>query len=384
MPLLRRYRRAWFPLMAVLLALPLLGLVLAPAQQSVSQDEARPLAVAPAWPRRIGDWPRFVSQSEDYLRDHFGLRHTMIHAYALLVHDALRTGNALVFIGARSHLFLRGEDTIRQSAGLLVRRQAVVATADMLATIRTVLAARHIPLVVSFTPNAATIYPEDLPKWARNAGRPTEYDMLLAALAARQVPAIDLRPMLRAAKAQGSTYLRHDSHWSPRGALLAFNRIVAAAGLPDWRIAPAQALSPPWTVTGGDLARMLGLSRDVTDQVRMLTLPAGTERRLSEQYFPTYEEISAGPGSHVEAPLIVVIGDSFAGPFGPMVLAHHARFVWFWHRYCGFDWTLVVKLHPAQVWYVPTERQMLCHPGTYPTGLAADAATLAAVTSAAR
>src|SRR6185437_10850488 len=90
--------------------------------------------------------------------------------------------------------------------------------------------------------------------WARNPGRKTEYDLFLSDLAERGVKAVDLRPALKAARSQGKVYLRHDSHWTPRGAIAGYNAVIEADGHPDWRVDPATALGPPTLVKGGDLA----------------------------------------------------------------------------------------------------------------------------------
>ena len=369
-------RRRSFPglflLTMLLLALPLLGLLVVPSSARISRDEARLLAPAPDWATGWLDPPRFLARLNRYLRDHFWLRTPLIRAHALVVNEMLRNGDSLVLVGAHQHFFLSGEDAIAQSAGRLVDRERIRLTANMLASMRADLAAHGARLLVAVPPNAATIYPEDLPKWARNDGRPTEYDLLYAALAARGVATLDLRPVLRAAKAHGRVYLQHDTHWSPRGALAAYDAIVVAAGLPGWRLPPERTLSPPVHLVGGDLARMLGLQQDVADEVPMLTLPQGHQHRLSdEKGTPSFEESSDSAGRPEPGPLIVVIGDSFTDYFGRLVNAQHARFVWMHHHYCRFDWNLVRALQPAQVWYLPTERQMLCYPGWTPSGLGA-------------
>ena len=59
-------------------------------------------------------------------------------------------------------------------------------------------------------PNAATIYQDDLPLWAQNPGKPTEYDILLANLAAKGVTAVDLRPAVKNARTRGPVFYMHD------------------------------------------------------------------------------------------------------------------------------------------------------------------------------
>jgi hypothetical protein len=231
------------------------------------------------------------------------------------------------------------------------------------------LAARGVRLVVASPPNSATIYEDQLPIWARGGGRRTEYDVFLDDLAARGVPAVDLRPVLRAARTQGQVYYMHDTHWTFRGALAGFNAVVAATGHPDWRLEPTFALGPPVTRRGGDLSRMLGVNDEVTESDEELTLSSGRKELLSSEPFGTYVERADRPG-----PTIMIIGDSFTEDFfAPMVLQHAASVVWVYHQFCGFDWKWIGQFHPDEIWWMPTERAILCKESTRPNGFPFDA-----------
>ncbi len=76
---------------------------------------------------------------------------------------------------------------------------------------------------------------------------------------ARRIETVDLRPPILAARAQGEVFYRHDTHWTFRGAIAAFNAVAEADGHPDWRIDAEFALGPPVARAGGDLARILGV-----------------------------------------------------------------------------------------------------------------------------
>ena len=52
-----------------------------------------------------------------------------------------------------------------------------------------------------------------------------------------------------------------------------------------------------------------------------------------------------------------------------MVLQHAGRVVWMSHMVCGFDWNEVEKYRPDEVWWMPTERFLVCLPGAKPKGL---------------
>ena len=167
----------------------------------------------------------------------------MIRLHKDLTKPLLARGNTAVLIGRDGRMFYQGDKMLRQSAGLVLRDEKVTGVADLLAQMAAEFKRRGVKFLVAVPPNSSTIYQDDLPIWAQRQGRTTEYDLLLQDLAKRGVKAIDLRPALSAARSGGNVYLMHDTHWTDRGALAAFNAIVEADGRPDWRLDPKTALA---------------------------------------------------------------------------------------------------------------------------------------------
>ncbi len=365
--MLRHYRRYWAPLSAFLLGLPLLVGVLTSGGKSVSSIEARSLAPPPTIPEDFTAWRTLPRQTDAYLQDHFGLRRIFLQAYGFIMSRApLQTGKPLVLTGSHGWMFLRADQMLQLSAGLVRRDEQVTETADLLATMHTLLAARGARLLVASPPNSATIYADQLPLWARNRGQRTEYDALLDDLAARGVPAVDLRPALIAARTEGKVYHMHDTHWTAFGAVTAFNAIVEADSRPDWKLDPTRVLGAPETFVGGDLARLLGTADDVKETDRLLTLPSGKREPLdNRKQFATALSTSDRSG-----PTIMIIGDLFTeGFFAPMLLQNTGRVVWLLNDLCRFDWKWIDQLRPDEVWWMPTERFIVCAKGVRPVGL---------------
>ena len=248
--------------------------------------------------------------ADAYLKDHFGLRQKLITAHRELTKPMLGFGNDTVLVGRNGRMFFLGEETVRQSAGLLVRDERVAEATDMLVRMNDELRARGIRFLVAMPPNGSTIFQDDLPLWAQNPGKRTEYDMLLANLAAKGVTAVDLRPAVKNAGTQGPVFYMHDTHWTFRGALAAYNAIAEADAHPDWRIEPASALGPLTPRKGGDLARMLGVGDAVSEYAEPLTLPYA--KNAPEFFNPVgaFTETSEKTG-----PTILILGDSFTGAF---------------------------------------------------------------------
>ncbi len=359
--LLSGYRRYLGVIAFILIATPLVVGVFGRDEAAKIVAEGRTPAAAPSiWSDGI-DLPRRV---DAYLKDRFCLRKEMIRlalqAANLLSDNGNRNGRVLV--GRDGRMYAEQDEAVRQSAGIVMRDRSVRRTAEYLAAKQDALARRGIRFLVASPPNTATIYPEGLPSWARNDGKATEYDLLLAELSKRGVRAIDLRPTLRAARAEGATYLRHDSHWTPRGALAAFNTIVEADGHPDWRVSAAAVLGAPTIRRGGDLATFIGVQNSVTEPVQELTLPGGSGDKWTSKPYTAFAETGDKPTGTV-----MVVGDSFtASLFPPLLLAHVRKVVWAHHTQCDFDWRAIDRFHPDEVWWMPTERFLNCMPSTLP------------------
>jgi hypothetical protein len=171
-----------------------------------------------------------------------------------------------------------------------------------------------------------------------------------------------------AARSKGPTYFYYDTHWTPRGAIAGFNAIAEADGHPEWRIDAATALAPG-THPGGDLAGMIGVGDDVSEPFEQLALPPavfppGSRVDLTGGPFPAYVTTSDKPGETV-----MIIGDSFTlGYFAPMLAKNVGRIIWQHHKWCGFDWKLIDRFQPDEVWWMPTERYLLCSPNVRPDG----------------
>ncbi len=369
--MLLSHRRYFAALAFVALAAPLaVGVVRPDGAASVLKEGRRP-APAPSVPESLAGLADLPGQLDAYLKDRFGLRQALLHAYRQIAKPMLGFGGTSVLIGRNGRMFYLGEDTVRQSAGLLMRDQKVSEAAGLVAEVGAALERKGIRFLVAVPPNSATIYQDELPVWAQNRGRDTEYDLLLRSLRARGVETVDLRPAVAAARAGGDVYYRHDTHWTFRGAIAAFNAVAAADGHPDWRIDAESALAPPIVRKGGDLARMVGVEDSATEPARMWDLPpVGTARNLTEGLTPDAEIDAGRPG-----PTVLILGDSFTASYFPPLLAQHvARAVWMHFQHCAFDWGAIDRYRPDEVWWMPTERALTCDPGARPLDFAAEAA----------
>jgi|HubBroStandDraft_2_1064218.scaffolds.fasta_scaffold91693_2 alginate O-acetyltransferase complex protein AlgJ len=368
--MLARYRRIFALLAFALLAAPLVFGIVKPESAASVLKEGRYPAPAPEPPESLTDWLKLPKEIDAYLDDRFGLRDRMIRLHRDLTHPVLFKVNTAVLIGRSGRMFHEGNEMVRQSAGLILRDAQVAQTARLISEMRDALAKRGTSFLVAIPPNSSTIYQDELPAWAQDNGRKTEYDLLLDELRGYGVKTVDLRPVMTALRAQGEeAYLLYDAHWTPRGALAGFNAVVEADGRPEWRLDPATAMGPLEELRGGDVARILGVQDDVREKTRALALSQeGTDEVLSAGIMADHMVTTPHPG-----PTILVIGDSFTQSYFPLMLSQHAgRAIWIHHHECGFDWKLIDKLRPDEVWWAPTERFLVCDRGVVPIDFEAE------------
>lgn len=361
MGLLARHRRSWSVIVGALLCVPLLA-QLVQAPETVSQREARVLAQWPSTPHSAADlsaWPRAVDR---YLGDHFGLRDLLVRTNALARYVVFSPTDPLVVFGRGRFLFFDGDAMIAQSMGLVRRNDDIAAFVDFAAGLHEKLRARGARFVVAIPPNSATIMRRELPAWAHAAQLPTEYDLMVAALAARGVPVADLRSALADARRSEPIYRRTDTHWTRLGALLAFNATVAALGQPDWAVDPERVVGKVAREPAGDLARMLGVSADVGDREADIDLSVYGPSRETVSPLDTRRDTG---GDQVETgregPTVLVLGDSFTRYFWQGAFALHAgRYIWMHHELCDYEPEIAERFRPDVVVLAPTERFMFC------------------------
>ena len=141
-----------------LLATPLAVGIVRPDGPAAVLKEGRFLSPPPRMPESGAAWLKLPKEVDAYLSDHFGLRDALIRAHKDLTKPMLGFGNDSVLVGRDGRLFYLGEDTVRQSAGLILRDERVSDTVALLARMNAALKARGIRFLVAVPPNAPTIY----------------------------------------------------------------------------------------------------------------------------------------------------------------------------------------------------------------------------------
>lgn len=174
-------------------------------------------------------WPREGSflqgeqaaRYEEAFNEALPFRDAAVAIWGVLEYALFREGREGVVVGRGGWLFTDEEFAFYdEGAAETARKLAYIGE------VRDALAERNVALVVALVPDKARVYREfvgrALPSYTQ--GR---YEDFRQGLLARNIATPNLLGALTSAKAQGQTYLRTDTHWTPVGAE------VAAAALAE-------------------------------------------------------------------------------------------------------------------------------------------------------
>lgn len=170
-----------------------------------------------------------------------------------------------VHVGSDGWLYLRSDvapDVVAFRAGAEVRKAAFAAVRDQ-------IHAAGVELLVAIVPDKSRVHPEHLGSAvAWSAAKAPVHGDLLAELRTAGIPVVDLAAALaatRAADPEHPLFFRADSHWLPRGALVAAQAVAGAidGGAVGGRLGPRVATRLGAAVSWrgpGDLVAMLGIA----------------------------------------------------------------------------------------------------------------------------
>jgi hypothetical protein len=348
--------RAIVALFLLVLVTPGVGLALGFGRNTVSESELRELATFPTWSWKIRDVVSWPSRFEVYFEDHFALRGQLIDARAWLLWHGLGTSAADgVVAGRHDWLFYADDGGLDDWTQAKPFSEAELADwATTLLRRRAYLAKRGIAFVFVIAPDKQMIYTEFMPGTVRRLREGFRADTLIAYMrrVAPDFEILDLRPPLLAAKSTDLLYHHYDTHWSDRGALVAYQAIVNALRVrfPAIRALQRGDFVEDATMPSGDRTTMLGLDDAGKRQLPGLRLRRGRGYRVVEPATPDpYGEDGLLITEHQDRslPRAIVFRDSFGARLIPYLSEHFSRVAYYWQN--EFDFDAIEAEHPDMV-----------------------------------
>ena len=308
-------------------------------------EEKRQLAKRPGFPERIDAVIAFPRQFEAYFNDHFQLREVLIRSHNRLKIKLLKKSPQRdVLLGRDGWFFYARNNLLQDFLGLEpLSTEALQARQRLLEAKRDWLASHGIPYVFVVAPNKQTIYPEKMPEGYTRSKTPSRLDQLLGYLRSHSdIPVVDLRESLLADKTKEKLYFNTDTHWTPNGAFIGYQRIMEALHRTrnDPQLTPRSFVDYRGIASvreGGDLAGMLGIAGDIKepyDRLEPLFRPCSQIEPL-----PNFMNLDWKPAPDPAASncanadlRLVMFHDSFGEGLRPYLSEHFKRAVYIWQN----------------------------------------------------
>lgn len=246
---LRAVRVAFVAACAAVCLVPLVGMAWAP---TTATTENRELAAVPALVEDGAVNTGYLSDWGAYFEDRFAFRNELVSANAEL-RSALFGVSATdsVVVGSDGWLYYGG--TLSDFCGWdVLSGRAIDNIAFNLSLMQGYCEAQGATFTLAIAPNKNTLYPENMPYYYVAADEHA-LDLLKPALDERGVNYANLEEAF--SSADETLYYLRDSHWNTKGALLAAETIMEAAGRPASGLSGASAVEVDGYV--GDLNGML-------------------------------------------------------------------------------------------------------------------------------
>lgn len=277
---------------ALLFALAVIGIAAAAAVKTRSFE--------PNVDRAVLDG-RMAHDFESHYDQAFPARSFGISLWAAIDYALFHEAQTGVIVGKDGWLYT--DEEFKVDDGAAARVEGHLAE---IARLRDRLAAQQVRLVVAVVPAKARVYPEHLRGRVPPALHAALYARARQALRENGIAQADLLTPLSAGKSAGPTFLRTDTHWTPRGAALAAQAIAGSARTllpaPDAPAAYATAAGAA-VEHRGDLLNFLPL-----DPYFAWLLPP------AERVAPPHTEGAAGGDLFGEAaaPRVALVGTSYS------------------------------------------------------------------------
>lgn len=265
----------------------------------------------------------YISGFSKFYKENFGWRNALFYQYSQFKYYVLGVSPLpqKVILG-KNGWFYPGNDlsnVASQHLGLDTLSTETLATiAQKFRDKQQQMAAQGAAFYFVVAPDSYTIYPENLPDYLRKASVLSNLERLKTYLASHtDVPFIDVRAALLAAKSTHPTYLQTDTHWNKYGCLIATMAIVQRIGrdFPSLPRVPQQEYTIQ-SIKGhsGDLTTMMALDQDIASPPNYrIIAPARISFRETDQIpnpavgWPSQRFV----GSTIKAPSLLLMGDSF-------------------------------------------------------------------------
>ena len=234
-----------------------------------------------------------LKETTDYLADRFALRKQLVTAWARLNAGLLRTSaEEQVILGSDGWLYYT--PSVDDYMGRAISDEEIERAVQNLARMQDYAEAQGLRFLFKVAPNKDSLYPEHMPLYIVSAHESSTLSRMQRYLEQYGIHYVDLYTAFE--EAGGCYYYKTDSHWTNRGAALAADTLLRAAGKEERYF---NATFNTGAVHRGDLYEML--------------YPTGKNWEESEDYAPGFSFRVSGDPRNGEALRILTHCESAEG-----------------------------------------------------------------------
>jgi alginate O-acetyltransferase complex protein AlgJ len=288
------------------------------------------------FPRNITAPGPYLAAFGDFFEDHFGFRNRLVYWNTHWKWSIFNESpDTTTMQGEQGWIYWAKEGMVENYTGQAQFTQKdLQGWQKLLESRRDWLAQRGEKYIFVVAPNKETIYPEFLPKWVVKTRQPVKLDAFLAYMSQHStVLMLDLRPDLIAAKTQGPTYYKTDTHWNNFGAFMAYRRLINTlqTQIPDLKPLDLECFArKPIVARGGDLAVCIGQEDDMPETQGVAFRPLEPLQPL--QRLQRYAHDGQNWGIVTQNPAkkgkVILFRDSFAEAWIPFVGYHFNQVIY--------------------------------------------------------
>ena len=208
----------------LLCLIPSLGmLVLGPSPLLANESAAR----TPAFLERDGKLnPDVLADTTDYMGSRFALRPYLVSARSILFERLFQSSaEDQVTLGQGGELFY--SSTLEDYCGVGLEDAELIRIVNHLAAIQSAVQQRGADFLFVVAPNKNSVIPDEMPARFPEGRAHANYPRLLPLLEEAGIHTVDLCGLLSGHR---ELYYLTDSHWTPEGAALAADAMLAALG----------------------------------------------------------------------------------------------------------------------------------------------------------
>jgi alginate O-acetyltransferase complex protein AlgJ len=355
-----------FIFIIVVCSLPIVTILM--PKSSVSHSENRQLASMPEFVLDINTLKDYPQLFETYFNDNFGLRKILLGSLSdIKVNILHKSPVETVLLGKEGWLYYNRNKLIDDYRGLKpYTAQQLALWKNTIENRQKWLADQGIKYLFVVAPEKHSIYPEFIPDNLHKIKEKTRLDQLLVYFQDHsRIRLMDLREPLQQAKSHDLIYYKTGTHWTDKGAYIAYTRIMdqLIPWFPELSTIDQTSCVFKQADTEQDLSNMLGLSKKMTERNYFMGLKTPCARGLPQNIFPDAPKDFDGSiivkGCSKGRLRAVVFRDSFFSMIEPFLSEHFECIYYVWDRYSySVLKALIAKIHPDIVIEERVERYL--------------------------